>query len=132
MHANASAVDTRPTRIEREARRRKLRIITLGHLDGRTRARKRADALAAAFAAGLGGQITDAQRLAVYNAAALTAIAEDAKARRLSGDTTVSLEDLVRLDNVAARAVKQLGIGRRRPGRPTQTLSEYLAREGAP
>lgn len=88
----------------------KLRLKTLGHLDMRTRAGKRTTALAKTFAAELGGQLTSAQRLAVERAATLVAIAEDARIRRLAGDTSVSLQDIVRLDNNANRAMRALGL----------------------
>jgi hypothetical protein len=66
------------------------------------------------FEATLGGELTDAQRLAIGNAAAMTAIAEDAQARRLQGDTTVSLDDLVRCVSCARRATRDLGLHRKR------------------
>ena len=62
-------------------RRRKLRLRTIAELDGRTTAARRAGALVATFEAALGGQLTGAQRLAMHNAAALTAIAEDSEDR---------------------------------------------------
>jgi hypothetical protein len=102
------------------------RLRTISDLDGRTRAARRARDLAAAFAADLGGTLTAAQRLAVDRAAALCALAEDARARRLAGDTTISLEDVVRVDNAAQRAVRMLGI--KSGGKPkTSNLNEYLA-----
>ena len=70
------------------------------------------------------------QRFAIERAAALVALAEDAKARRLAGDTAVSLEDIVRTANAAARAVKALG----KPGAASPaplTPAEYLARRAA-
>ena len=55
----------------------------------------------------------------------MTAIAEDARLRRLSGEPT-NLDDLVRLDRVAAQAVRSLGIvTKREPER--ESLSAYLA-----
>jgi hypothetical protein len=121
MHAEAAEMRPQSVRM----RRRKLRLRTLGHLDGRTTAARRAGALVATFEAELGGELTGAQRLAVHNAAALTAIAEDAQARRLAGDTSITLDDLVRATSAARRAVRDLGLDRKRePAAPS--LSEYL------
>jgi hypothetical protein len=111
-------------------RGRKHRLFTVSALDGRTVAARRAKELAAGFAAELGSTITATQRFAIERAAALVALSEDAKARRLSGDPTISLEDLIRVDNAAGRAVKALGI---KPGagphkEPGAALDEYLAR----
>src|SRR4030088_1139777 len=104
----------------RRVRRRKLRLRTVAQLDGRTVSAKRARTLAAIFEATLGGALTGAQRLAIGNAAARTAIAEDASARRLQGDTSVNLDDLVRLVSAARRAVRDLGLDRgRQPATPT-------------
>jgi hypothetical protein len=92
------------------ASRGKVRFLTLEGLDGRTVAARRAAQLAKGFEAELGGTLTATQRLAVEQASALAAIAEDAQARRLAGDMAISLEDLVRATNAATRAVKALGI----------------------
>jgi len=126
LHPNAATIA-----VKREP---KTRLIGVRHLDGRTRAAARARKLVATFEAELanGGILTAQTRIAAERAATLVVLAEDARARRLAGDTKISLEDVVRMDNVAARAIKALGLGRRRPGRPAQTLGEYLAREGAP
>src|SRR5262249_45133274 len=79
----------------------KARILTLGHLDRRTRASRRAAALAVAFAAEIGSEITDSLRVRIETAAALCVIAEDAQTRRLGGDSSVSLDDLVRAVSAA-------------------------------
>jgi hypothetical protein len=103
-------------------------------LDNRVVAAKRTKELVAEFENALlaeHGSITTDQRIAVERAAAFVIIAEDAKARVLAGDPTISLRDLVRVENTATRAVRQLGI---KPGTPAQdagarprTLREYLA-----
>jgi hypothetical protein len=54
------------------------------------------------------------------------AIAEDTRARRLAGDPSVTLDDLVRVDSAARRAVRDLGI-RPNVAPPGPTLTEYLA-----
>jgi hypothetical protein len=64
----------------------KQRFCTIGSLDQRTIAARRATKLAKGFTAELtmsGGVLTATQRLAVEQASALAAIAEDAQARRL-------------------------------------------------
>jgi hypothetical protein len=106
----------------------KARILTLGHLDRRTRASRRAAALAEAFAAEIGGQITDSLRIRIETAAALSVIAEDSQTRRLAGDSSVSLDDLVRAVSAARRALRDIGI---RPNAKREqlgpTLAEYIA-----
>jgi hypothetical protein len=109
----------------------KTRLKTLAALDGRTVAARRAAALAETFAAEFGAGLTPAQRIRVETAAALTAIAEDAQTRRLAGDPMITLDDLVRAVSAARRAVRDLGLDRRRvPASPT--LSEYLAATAEP
>jgi hypothetical protein len=90
--------------------RPKPHLRTLESLDGRTVGARRAHELAAGFEAELGGNITATQRAAIERAACLLAVAEDVRARRLAGESSVSLEDLVRIDNAAMRAVKALGL----------------------
>jgi len=108
--------------------RSKVRILTLGHLDRRTRALRRAALLADAFATEIGGHITDSLRIRIETAAALSVIAEDAQTRRLAGDSSVSLDDLVRSVSAARRALRDLGI---RPHAKAEqlgpTLVEYIA-----
>lgn len=103
-----------------------MRLLTLTALDGRTVAARRAAALTETFAAEFGAELTPAQRIRVETAAALSAIAEDAQTRRLAGDASITLDDLVRAVSAARRAVRDLGLDRKRP--PSgPTLSEYLA-----
>ena len=106
----------------------KSRLLTLSHLDRRTRASRRAALLARAFAAEIGGQITDSLRIRIETAAALSVIAEDAQTRRLGGDSSVSLDDLVRAVSAARRALRDIGI---RPHAKREqlgpTLADYIA-----
>jgi hypothetical protein len=106
--------------------RGKQRLLTLDAMDGRTIAARRARELARGFEAELGGSLSVSQRAAIERAATLIAVAEDARARRLAGDQAVTLDDVVRVDGAAARAVKALGI---KPGAAPKppTLVEYLA-----
>ena len=108
----------------------KLRLMTLDHLDARTAAARRAIALAEAFAAEL-GDLTPMQRIRVETAAALSAIAEDAQTRRLAGDASITLDDLVRAVSAARRAVRDLGIDDRKHG-SEETLHEYIAKKYGP
>ncbi len=114
MHADAAEMAVRSAPDAPPIARGKQRLRTLAHLDGRTIASKRARELVAAFAAELGSEITATQRLAIERAAALVALAEDSKARRLSGDQSISLDDVVRVDGASLRAVKALGLDRQR------------------
>jgi hypothetical protein len=78
--------------------------------------------LADHLAVSLGGwsQLTDLQAAAVRKAAELTALAEHARAARLRGDTSVTLDDVVRLDRLAEQSVRRLGLDHRRE--PAETL----------
>jgi hypothetical protein len=82
----------------------KARLLTAGHLDGRTRASKRARAIAAELEAGFGDEITKVQRQAIERAAVLSVLAEDLVMRRLAGQP-VSLDELLRVEGVAKRAI---------------------------
>ena len=57
---------------------RRLRLFTVHSFDGRSRASKRARAIAAELVRALGGNVTTLQQQAVERAAMLTAIAEEA------------------------------------------------------
>ena len=83
----------------------KARPMTAGHLDGRTRAAKRARAIAAELEAGFGDEITERQRQDIGRAAVLSAIAEDLVMRRLAGQP-ISLDELLRVEGVAKRAIR--------------------------
>jgi hypothetical protein len=93
----------------------KARLMTVGHLDHRTRASKRACALAAELAAGFGAEITRMQLQAVERAAVLCAIAEDLATRRLAGQP-VPMDELLRAEGVARRAVR--AVVAERPAKP--------------
>jgi hypothetical protein len=83
----------------------KARLLTVGHLDGRSRGSKRARAIAAELTAGFGDEITKVQRQAIERAAVLSVIAEDLAMRRLAGQP-VSLDELLRIEGVAKRAIR--------------------------
>jgi hypothetical protein len=83
----------------------KARLLTASHLDGRCRASKRARAIAAELQAGFGDEITKVQRQACERAAVLSVLAEDLVMRRLAGQP-VSLDELLRVEGVAKRAIR--------------------------
>ena len=83
----------------------KARLLTVAHLDHRTRASKRARAIAAELTAGFGDEITKVQRQAIERAAVLSVLAEDLVVRRLAGQP-VSLDELLRVEGVAKRAIR--------------------------
>ena len=94
--------------------------------DKRTRAWRRRQALVAIFTAAVATPITEPMRLKIDTAAELAAIAEHARADYLAGKGVVTLDDLVRVENQAAKAERALGIGRTpKPHGPS--LAEYLA-----
>jgi hypothetical protein len=99
-------------------------------VDGRSKLMRRRRDLIALFVAELGGDVSAAGMLEVIRAADATAIAENYRARALRGEAIV-LDDLVRLENAAARAVKALG-NKRQPRDGGPTLAEIIAEhEGA-
>jgi Tripartite tricarboxylate transporter family receptor len=120
MHADMAEIGAR--------RGPKMRPLTLGHLDRRTRASRRARELAAFFTAELGGELAAGQRLAVERAAVLVTISQDAEARRLRGDA-VPLDDIVRTARLARMAVRDLGLDLRprQPVEPVMDLKTYAA-----
>jgi hypothetical protein len=83
----------------------KARLLTVGHLDRRTRAAKRASSIAAELEAGFKGETTAVQRQAIGRAAVLCALAEDLGARRLAGQP-IPLDHLLRAEGCAKRAIK--------------------------
>jgi hypothetical protein len=83
------------------------------------------------FEAELGRTPTSAEGAAIRNAALLNALSEDAAARRLDGDSTISFEDIVRLTRAAQAATRALGLqsGGQKPEPPT--IKEYIKTLGA-
>jgi len=81
------------------------------------------------FEGELGGHVTEGQKLAISRAAVMTAVAEDARIRKLNGAGDISYDDLVRLDRVAAHAVRALGI-KFAPAKPqVSSLSDIIEDE---
>jgi hypothetical protein len=73
--------------------------------------------LVLALTRAMGGTLTDAQRILVQRAAGLNVVAEEARARAMRGEP-VDLDELVKLGNLADRAVRALGIQARTPEVP--------------
>jgi hypothetical protein len=112
---------------ETPAKRRSSKARLFGHIDGRTRAGKRARAIAAELEASFGDGITKGQRRSVESAAVLSVIAEDLAMRRLAGQP-VSLDELLRAQGVAARAIRALGLRVEPAPKPSGGLTIARAR----
>jgi hypothetical protein len=109
----------------------KQRLHTLESLDGRTRASQGAHAIMRSFEADLGGTLSAGQRSAIRRAAMLSALAEDATARQLAGET-VDLDQLVRISNLARRAVLDLHLPEADQRNAAPTLADYAAQPKQP
>jgi hypothetical protein len=107
-------------------RSRKTRLWTAQHVDGRTRGAKRARAIAAELEHSFGGEVTKVQRQAIERAAMWCAIAEDLAARRLAGQP-IPLDDVLRAEGVAKRALRSLGVRIEPP--PPRARGLELARQ---
>ncbi len=104
----------------------------IARVDGRSKAAKRAKELAASFVAQLGKAAADgaAALAAVQKAAELFVVAEELRARALRGET-VDLGELVKVEGIADRAVRALGLDRRRELAPTESFADVAARAQA-
>jgi hypothetical protein len=109
------------------AAKRGRRLLTAGHLDRRTRGVKRARALAAELARGWDG-ITPVQWQAIERAAMWCAIAEDLAARRLAGQL-IPLDDVLRAEGVAKRAIRAVLAERPVPPAPPRFSPMKAVRE---
>jgi hypothetical protein len=117
MHRARMSDELRKQR--RRARDRKL-------LDGRTRLQRRIRALRDSYLVAIGEMASPELRERCERAAQLVAIAEDARRKALAGG--FSLDGLVRIENIADRAVRALGLDRRRePASRRPGINEYLA-----
>jgi hypothetical protein len=85
-------------------------VLSLSDLDGRTRFVKRARALAREFTTALGGNVAPHELIMIRSASELVAISEQTRAAFLAGNAAVSLNDVVRSENAAARAIRVLNI----------------------
>jgi hypothetical protein len=105
----------------------KVRLLTLGDLDKRTNAAKRARDLIERVAGDLGGQdqISVAESQIVQRAVLLGCMAEDLEAKWLSGED-VDASVLATIANAQRRLFESVGL-KRRPRDVTPRLSDYLA-----
>lgn len=107
--------------------RSKLRLLTLGHLDGRTAAAKRARELIEAIEADLGGgdRLSEGQRQLVQRAAVLGTFIESCEARWLGGEP-VDLGEYLAAINSQRRVLATIGL-ERRARNVTPSVAEYIA-----
>jgi hypothetical protein len=119
----SAAVPKRP-----HSRIRRLMLHSVHDLDGRSRAARRAKAVVADLVQALGGPdaVTPAQRQACERAAMLCAIADDLAARQLAG-LSVTLDEVLRADGTARRAVRAILANRPEP-KPTERPGLAIAR----
>jgi hypothetical protein len=93
-----------------------------GEFNKRCRAGKRVVRLVKDLVAELGIDPTPVQRLAIERAATLQAISEDLMIRRVSGDTAITLDEVLRADHAARHALRAIGITKVRPAKRVTTL----------
>jgi hypothetical protein len=121
MHATAAEV--------LPGRRRKTPLVTLDSIDGRTHAARKVHALMRSYQRELGRKPNLIEAEAIQRAAVLQAIAEDARVRFLRGDKRVTYDAVVRADNCARRALRDLraiGNGKREPEEePPSNIPSY-------
>lgn len=119
MLENAAAMATQSPADATPMRRQIVRI------DGRSKASKRAKQLARCFAAAI-GNVTDTATMArIERAAELATLGEQMRGRALRG-AEVDLGLLLRIEGLADRAVRALGINAKAPAAPGLSLAEYL------
>jgi len=102
-----------------------------GRLDGRSTTARRVRDLAATYTAAMGGGegLTAIDRENILKAAQLTVAAEDMRRRSLKGEE-IDLASLIKLENLAARAVRALNLGVKRKA-PAASLQDYLRSKAA-
>jgi hypothetical protein len=110
MLANSGADTNTSRHVSVRGRRGKTRLRTLDQIDQRTRSARRTRELIALWTKVLGGDVTPVQSMALVHAAACQALCEDLQARALSGDTTITPEQVVKLSNIAQRAIRALNL----------------------
>lgn len=105
---------------------KKVRLLTLADLDGRTRAAQHALELRASILSDLGGQehTSIAQRELAQRAAILGAALEDIETRWLKGNP-IELKEYATLINAQRRVLSDLGL-ERGPRDVTPSLAQYL------
>lgn len=111
---------------------KKVRLLTLADLDGRTNAAKTARALMQAIESDLGGDgsLSAAERVLAHRAAIATAMCEDLESRWLQGQP-IDMPAYTTLSNVVARLLRTVGL-KRVAKDITPDLADYIEAEGAP
>jgi hypothetical protein len=124
MASNRVATARRPTSNRSRLTNRPRKMV----ISARTALGRRMKDLAEGFAQRLGGwsALTVGQAAAVRQAAELAVLAERARADALKNGCADPV-GLARLEGVAARAERRLGLPKETRGPITQTLKEYLA-----
>jgi hypothetical protein len=125
MLQNASATVARPRRKRSTAPRRPRR--ERQRYNGNSPEHYRVKALAGALRAQLGDVVIDpVTAAAIGRAAELLTVAEQIRGQRLRGEA-VSVEDIVKIENAARRAVVDLGIKPAVERDVSPTLNDILA-----
>jgi hypothetical protein len=103
-------------------------LLTLGHIDQRSEAWKRANQLIATLENERGGaeHITEAMRQLVQRAAVLSAVIEDQEAHWVAGEA-IDMVSYLSAIGVQRRVLLSLGLERQGPRDITPALSSYLA-----
>jgi hypothetical protein len=95
-----------------------------------TAAGRRLNDLIRGFLQEMGNPTNIVAQAAAISAAELTLAAEDARAKLLAGNGDP--DQVVRLENLAHRTVRKLGIdGHRGDGKPKPTLADYMRQKSA-
>jgi hypothetical protein len=119
MHQDTDPLPARLRRAVRHLPRPYRRV------DGRTLIARRAKAMVAEFIAATGNaDVGTLQMLNINRAAELTIAAENLRAASLRGDK-VDLFHLVRLENLAARAIEACRLDQRKPAGPLLKPTPY-------
>jgi len=109
----------------RKRRRRKRRV----RIDGRTITARRIRELTAQYLTAL-GDVSPDQRERCERAAQLVALAEDVRRKALAG-RSVSLEDVIRVENAADRARRAIGLPDGNAEPEPVTIADYLRERAA-
>jgi hypothetical protein len=111
-----TATDMRP------GRKGKTRLRTLDRIDQRTRSARRTREIIAVLTEALGRVPNAVEKMGIVHAAATAALLEDMQARALSGDASVTIEQLTKASNIAHRAIKQLHLPAASPPKRANSL----------
>jgi hypothetical protein len=121
-----SAVDGLIARPPATARSRVTNGRLVAGVDGRSSDARRFRDVSRELEAGIGGVLTEADRVLIRQAAALTVQAERQQAAIVNGEA-VDADELVRLANAVARTLAAVTRKQRRGQHNGPTLAEYLA-----